>query len=92
MNVIDKFLELSQKAELLKKELKEVNVQLTEEMESLGVGTHFQDLDTKAVYEITEPTGTFITFKKISYNRTKLEGEAKGSLSMKKAKEMGYLL
>lgn len=84
------FLELSKRFEKLKKELKELEPKLIEAMKEIGIGNHFQDSETKAVYEIIEPSGTFIAYKNISYNRTKLEGETKGTLSIKKAKELGY--
>ena len=60
------------------------------ELEELGVGTHFQDPETKAVFEIVEPGGTFVSYKKVTYNRTKIREEKKGTLSKKRAQELGY--
>jgi hypothetical protein len=59
MEKFTKFLELSKKVEQLKSELKQVNEALNSEMEIIGLGTHFQDPETKLVYEIARPTGTF---------------------------------
>lgn len=89
---MEKVLELIKQYENLKKQFKDLEPILTEELNNIGIGKHFQDEETKAVYEIVEPNGTFISYKKISYNRTKLEGESKGSLSVKRAKELGYEL
>lgn len=87
-----KFLELSKQYEQLKAQMREIKPQLQELMQEIGIGEHFQDPSTLAVYEIVVPTGTFISFDPIAYNRTKLTGEAKGSLSVKKAEELGYSL
>ena len=85
-----KLLELANKYEGLKKELRDLKPQLEVVLSELGVGAHFQDPNTGAVYEIVVPQGTFISFDKISYNRTRLEGEKTGSLSLKKAEDLGY--
>lgn len=87
-----KFLEVSKRYEALKKEMKELKPVMQDLLTEIGIGSHFQDPATKAVYQVVEPNGTFITFDRISYDRTRLEGEAKGSLSMKKAEELGYEL
>jgi len=87
-----KFLEVSKRYEALKNEMKELKPTIKNLLTEIGVGNHFQDPSTKAVYNVVEPNGTFISFDRISYDRTKLEGEAKGSLSMKKAEELGYKL
>ena len=87
-----KFLELSKKYELLRNEMKALKPQLTQLLVEIGVGNMFQDEKTLAVYEVVIPTGTYVEYKVIDYNRTKLDGEAKGSLSMKKAEEAGFIL
>jgi hypothetical protein len=86
----EKFLELSKQYENLKKQMKELKPALQDLMAEIGIGKHFQDSKTGAVYEITIPKGTYISFDPISYERTRLEGESKGSLSLKKAEELGY--
>lgn len=87
-----KFLEISKKYENLKKQMKELKPQLQSILTELGVGAHFQDPTTLAVYEVVVPNGTFTFFDPISYNRTKMGDERKGDLSMKKAEELGYSL
>ena len=88
-----KFLELSKKAEDTKNFLyKELYPQLDELMIELGLGTHFQDPATSAVYEIVVPKGTYTFYKTIGYNRTKFDGESKGTLSKSAAEGFGYSL
>jgi hypothetical protein len=86
------FIELSKRSESLKKELKEVSEKMEGLMLSMGAGTHFQDRDDRTVFEIVVPEGTFVSFKKIDYNRTKREGESRGSLAATRAKDLGYSL
>lgn len=87
-----KFLELSKKYEELKEQMKVVSEELNQEMLNLGVGSHFQDPETKLVYEIVKPTGTYIDYKEIGYNRTKKPEESKGSMSKTRAVELGYMV
>jgi len=86
------FLELVKRFEDLKATYKELKANLHESAENLGIGTHFQDPITKAVYHIIQPVGTYISFDAIGYERTRLPDEKKGSLSLKKAEEFGYSL
>ncbi|HLD91685.1 MAG TPA: hypothetical protein VI911_11860 [Patescibacteria group bacterium] len=85
-----KFLELSQRYEQLKEEMKKINPELNQLMEQIGIGTYFQDPATKLVYKISQPTGTFVEYKKIDYDRTKKESESKGSLSKTEAEKQGF--
>ena len=87
-----KFLELSKRYEALKEEMKTLKPTLQELMTEIGIGTMFQDSDTMLVYKIVVPTGTYISFDTISYDRTKKETEAKGSLSKKDAEAAGFTL
>jgi predicted transcriptional regulator len=87
-----KFLEISKRYETLKEEMKALKPTLLELMTDIGVDTMFQDSDTDLVYKIVVPTGTFITFDTIAYNRTKKVGEDKGSLSKKDAEAAGFTL
>lgn len=86
------FIELSKRVEGLKNELKEIAPQLEELLAKIGVGSSFQDPQDNTVFEIVVPRGTFVGFKTIDYERTKREGEVKGSLSVKRAKELGFEL
>lgn len=85
------FVELASKKETLVKELKALNEELEKIMLSLGEGTMFQSKEG-LVYKIEVPTGTFVSYKKIDYVRTKREDESKGSLSAKEAEEAGFVL
>mgnify|MGYP001557962652 CR=1 FL=1 len=87
-----KFLEISKKYEALKEEMKGLKPLLQELMTEIKVGTFFQDPETMLVYKIVIPTGTFISFDPISYDRTKKEIETKGSLSKKDAEAAGFVL
>jgi hypothetical protein len=87
---IQQFITLAKKMEDLKRQLKEVQEPLQTVMAEIGLGSHFQDPTTGTVFEIVKPNGTFVSFKEFDYERTKLEGESKGSLSIKRAQELGY--
>lgn len=54
-----------------------------------GVGCHFQD-DEGVVYQLVEPEGRFVYFEKYRANRTRRDEEKAGTLSMTKARELGY--
>ena len=85
-----KFLEISKRLEILREEVKALKPTLEELMLEIGVGSMFQDTETMLVYLIEEPTGTFITFDKVAYKRTKKVGEVKGSLSKSDAEAAGF--
>lgn len=90
-----KFLELAKKSEKLIEELKKTQEELDAEMKLIGIDTYLQDPETLAVYKIVEPTGTFMSYKKIDYKRTNLEGEKGGGpsvLAKKEAEEAGFVL
>lgn len=54
-----------------------------------GVGTFFQD-EQGIVYQTAEATRRFVYYERYTVNRTRREGEAKGSLSAKTAREAGF--
>lgn len=84
-----RYIELEKKKEEYKKfieELKETTELLAKE---IGVGGHFQDLEG-TVYQVEEVTGKFVYFDKLEVKRTRRNGEKAGSLSLVKAKELGY--
>ena len=86
----DAMVELAMEKEELKARLKEVDSKLEKVLTDLGVGEAFQSLDG-TVYMVQEPTGTFISFKKIDYVRTRKEGEKGGNfLSKKEAESLGF--
>jgi hypothetical protein len=56
---------------------------------SAGLDWYFQSEDG-TVYKIVKPVGKFVSFADVDYLRTRREGEAKGSLSIKEAEAAGY--
>lgn len=87
-----KFIEVTKQLELLKEKRKEIGSQLEELANSLGIGASFQDPEDKTVFEIVVPEGKYMYFDKVDYVRTRREGERSGSLSLKRAKELGFEL
>lgn len=87
-----RIVELSKKMEGLKKELSTLGLELDSLLLDYGVGSSFQDPTDNTVYEIVQPKGTFIEYRKIGYERTKREGEFRGTMSKKRAEELGYKL
>jgi len=87
-----KFIELTKQLEAVKEQRKEIGSQLEELANEIGVGSSFQDPEDKTVFEIVVPAGKYMYFDKIDYNRTRREGERSGSLSLKRAKDLGYEL
>jgi hypothetical protein len=80
---------LSLQKEKLKKEMEEINSKLEESLKSLGLGHMFQSEDG-TVFRVSKPTGTYISFREIDYDRTRREGEKSGSLSLTDARNAGY--
>lgn len=87
--LIKRFVELEKQKDECKvwlAELHEINQKLAD---VIGVGGYFQD-DEGTVYKIVVPTGEFVHFKTIGYERTRRPGEKHGSLSLKEAQEAGF--
>lgn len=84
-----KLVQLVSQLEDLKGQMKNVNLQMEEVLGQLGVDSMFQDPEG-TVYKVVVPTGTFISFKKIDYARTRRGEEKTGSLSLKDARDAGY--
>lgn len=84
-----KYIELEKKKQEYKTFLEEFK-QVTEELSiEMGLGGHFQD-DEGIVYQVFEGTGRFVHFDKFEVKRTKRSGERAGTLSVTKAKDLGY--
>jgi len=84
-----KFVELEKKKQEYKAFLEEFK-QITEELASqMGVGGHFQDSEG-TVYQVHVAEGKFVHFDKYEVKRTRRDGERSGSLSLTKAKDLGY--
>ena len=78
--------------ETLKEQMKVVRTEMNLLLTEVGEGTYFQNPEDDIVYKIIVPTGTYVEFNKIGYNRTKKVEEKKGSLSKKEAVEQGFEL
>ena len=85
----EKFVELEKKKEEVKKYFKDLADALQVVMSEIGVEGYFMD-DDKVVYKIIIPEGKFVQYEKLSYVRTKRDGETRGSLSVKEAEENGF--
>ena len=88
--VIQKFLELERRKEEVKKYFDELQAALEAVSAEVGVGGMFQDPSDGTVFKVEIPDGRFVKFDKIGYVRTKREGEVRGSLSVKEAREAGF--
>ncbi len=84
------FLEVVKLYEKTKSEFKCLTEQLEFALTFLPIGGYFQDPETLAVYHIVVPKGKFVSFDKLSYERTALKGESRGSMSRKEAEEKGF--
>jgi hypothetical protein len=84
------FIALAKEKETLVEALKIVNEGLEKIMGMLGEGKMVQDPETKVVYQVVKPKGTFVAFKEIDYVRTRRTLEERGDLSMEKAIEAGF--
>lgn len=78
--------------ERLKDIYKTKKAELHEKLATLGIGKYFQNPENNVVYKIKKPTGTFINFDEIGYDRTKKADEKKGTLSKKEAEAQGFTL
>lgn len=92
MNLKEQFLQLVKEKESTAKHLKHLDIQLTDIMKQLPLGEMFQDSVDGTVYQIIIPSGKFVDYKTIDYVRTKKEGEKFGTLSIKMATEVGFIL
>jgi hypothetical protein len=84
-----KFVELDLKKQEYKVFLEEYTQVVNDLQQEIGIGGHFQD-QSGTVYQLDECKGKYQYFDKYEVKRTRREGETKGSLSLTKAKELGY--
>lgn len=79
--------------DLRKKEIdsfyEELEKALADVAAEIGVNSYFQASDG-TVFKVVKPTGTFVSFRDLGYNRTKREGEDRGTLSVKEAQAAGF--
>lgn len=84
-----RFVELERKKEEVKKYFDELQAATEALVKEQGLNTYFQD-EAGIVYKLVEPEGRFVKFDRYGYERTKRPGEARGSLSVKEAEEVGF--
>jgi len=84
-----KYIELEKKKDSYKKFLEELKEATQAVVNEVGVGGHFQDADG-TVYQVEESDGKFVYFDRFEIKRTRRSGEKSGTLSLTKAKELGY--
>ena len=87
--VIRSFIDLERKKEEVKEYYESLNKATEAVVAEIGVGTYFQDPTDGTVYQVVVPEGRFVTYEKYGFIRTKRDGETRGSLSVKKAEEIG---
>jgi hypothetical protein len=86
-----KFVALEKRKEEVKKFFEELAAATEAVAKEIGVNGYFQDQEG-TVYKIVIPEGRFVAFDKIGYERTRRQGERQGSLSLKEAKEQGFVV
>lgn len=84
-----RFVELDKKKAEYKEFLETYKEAVLALKNEIGVGGTFQDLEG-TVYQVEECDGKFVYFDKFEVKRTRRLGERAGSLSIKKATELGY--
>jgi hypothetical protein len=84
-----KYVELEKIKYEFKDRLEELKIVTQALAENMGIGGHFAD-EEGTVYQIEKAKGTYVYFQEFEVLRTRREGEKKGTLSMFKAKELGY--
>jgi len=85
-----RFVALERKKEEVKKYFEELQAATEAVVAEIGVNGYFQDESDGTVFKMVNPDGKFVKFERLSYERTKREGELRGSLSVKEAKEAGF--
>lgn len=84
-----KFVQLDKKKAEYKEFVQEYTETIKQLVEEAGTGSHFQD-EEGTVYQVEECDGKFMYFDKFEVKRTKRVDEQRGTLSVKKAQELGY--
>jgi hypothetical protein len=84
-----KLIELDRRKDEVKKFFEEYKETLEALVKEHGVGHAFQD-DAGIVYQLAEANGKWVAFDKFNLERTKREGEKAGTISVKRAQELGF--
>ncbi len=88
---IQRFIELDKKKAKYKVFFEQYKTAIDDVIANHGIGKSFQD-DEGTVYLTETQVGKFIYFEPFVVIRTRRTGEAKGSLSMKAARELEYIV
>jgi hypothetical protein len=83
------FVELDRKKDEVKRFFEEYKAAIDALIAAHGVNHSFQD-NLGIVYQLVELDGKWVNFERYGVERTKRPGEVRGSLSVKKAKELGF--
>lgn len=84
-----RFIELDKKKAQYKEFMEQYATAVNDLVQEMGIGGHFQD-NEGIVYQVDNCDGKFVYFDKFEVKRTRREGERAGSLSLTKAKDLGY--
>jgi hypothetical protein len=84
-----RLIELDRKKTEVKKFFDDYKKAVEELIAENGIGHSFQD-NEGIVYQLVEQDGKWVTFDRFSLDRTKRPGEERGTLSVKKAQELGF--
>lgn len=84
-----RFIELDKKKAEFKEFMEQYTIAVNDLVQEMGIGGHFQD-NEGTVYQTDNCDGKFVYFDKFEIKRTRREGERAGSLSLTKAKDLGY--
>lgn len=84
-----RFVELERRKDEIKKYYEDLSSAVNDLIQENGVDCYFMD-EQGIVYGIVEAEGKWIPYEKYTYVRTKRDGEARGSLSLKEAQERGF--
>jgi hypothetical protein len=88
---IAKFIKLDKQKAEVKKFFDEYEQSIRDIKERVKIGFHFQD-EEGIVYQVDEMQWKNVRVTPYEIKRTRREGERQGTLSMVKAKELGYEL
>lgn len=86
-----RFVELERRKDEIKQFYADFERATLELIREQGVNSYFRD-EQGTVYKLVDCDGRFVKFDRYSYVRTKRPGEERGSLSMKEAKEHGFVV
>jgi len=84
-----KLIKLDRQKDEVKKFFEEYQSTIKELITLYGFNHNFQD-EMGVVYQLVELEGRYVNFDRYGLERTRRPGEDRGSLSLKKARELGY--